>query len=366
MMTAVHPTLASPLSSQTKPTGLPLIEIDQVFKHFKSGSEDMAALKNINAAFYQGEFVSIIGKSGSGKSTLINMITGIDHPSTGTVQVANTYIHKLSESEMSVWRGLNLGIVFQFFQLLPMLSLIENVMLPMDFANRIPAGERETRAMQLLERVDLVNFAHKLPEAVSGGQQQSAAIARALANDPPIIIADEPTGNLDSRTAETVIQLFEELVAQGKTILMVTHDPSLASRTSRSLLICDGEIIPEAVARALPSLRHTRMLQFAHQATEKQYQPGETLMAAGSPPRWVHVLVSGAVNVVGSKNTLLQRVGAGNLIDEAMISNAGAGQIQINASEGEPLETLSLEIADYQQIVSAAQHSTIASTRRQP
>jgi putative ABC transport system ATP-binding protein len=174
------------------------------------------------------------------------MITGIDRPTSGTVCVQGTCIQDLKESEMSAWRGRNLGIVFQFFQLLPMLSLLENVMLPMDFCNMYSPGERPERARQLLNLVGLERFADKLPGAVSGGQQQSAAVARALANDPPILIADEPTGNLDTRTAEAVFELFQDLVAQGKTILMVTHDEELARRTDRVLRISDGRLVSDS------------------------------------------------------------------------------------------------------------------------
>ena len=173
-------------------------------------------LKGISASVQRGEFVSVVGRSGSGKSTLVNMITGIDHPTSGDVIINGQRMSELNVNQLSGWRGKNLGIVFQFFQLLPMLTLIENIMLPMDFCNLYAPAEREERAMRLLRRVGLEAMAHKLPGAVSGGQQQSAAVARALANDPPIIMADEPTGNLDSRTAEEVIQLFEELVDQGR------------------------------------------------------------------------------------------------------------------------------------------------------
>lgn len=226
----------------------PLVEMVDIVKIFKTPAGDFTALKGVTARFYPGEFVSIVGKSGSGKSTLANMITGIDHPTSGTVRVGSTFIHSMSESDMSVWRGKNLGIVFQFFQLLPMLTLLENVMLPMDFAERLPLWEREERAYELLRLVGLEELAHKVPAAVSGGQQQSAAIARALANDPPLLIADEPTGNLDSRTAESVFAIFQGLVEQGKTIIMVTHDPALARRTSRVLSIVDGEILEGELA----------------------------------------------------------------------------------------------------------------------
>ncbi len=223
----------------------PLIEIDDVGKVFKTPAGDFQVLKKICAKVNQGEFISVVGKSGSGKSTLVNMITGIDHPTTGRVLVEGVEIHRLSESKMATWRGLKLGVVFQFFQLLPMLTILEDILLPMDFCNKYKNGEREERAIDLLKMVGLEQYADKLPAELSGGQQQSAAIARALANDPPILVADEPTGNLDSRTAEEVFQTFCSLVDQGKTIIMVTHDPSLSERTSRTILLKDGEIIDQ-------------------------------------------------------------------------------------------------------------------------
>ncbi len=222
-----------------------LIQMRQIVKTFKTPAGDFTALKGIDADFYPGEFVSVVGKSGSGKSTLVNMITGIDRPTSGEVKIGATYVHRLNESEMSRWRGRNLGIVFQFYQLLPMLSLLENVMLPMDISRLYTPAERERRALELLDLVGLMQVAHKMPAAVSGGQQQSAAIARALANDPPLIVADEPTGNLDSRAAATVFELFEGLVAQGKTVIMVTHDPVLAQRAGRILRLADGEIVQD-------------------------------------------------------------------------------------------------------------------------
>ena len=211
-----------------------------IVKIFKTIAGELTILKDINAEFQKGEFVSIVGKSGSGKSTLLNMITGIDHPTSGEVHINGTNIHQMTESQMSLWRGRNLGIVFQFFQLLPMLSLLENTMLPMDYCRVYKRRERPARAMELLKMVGLADEAHKLPAAISGGQQQSAAIARAMATDPPIIVADEPTGNLDSRMAEGIIDILDELSRQGRTILIVTHDPTLTGRTSRKLIISDG------------------------------------------------------------------------------------------------------------------------------
>jgi len=205
------------------------------------------ALKNIDAQFERGEFVGIIGKSGAGKSTLVNMIAGIDRLTSGEVIVAGTLVHRLNENQMALWRGLNVGVVHQSFELLPMLSLIDNVMLPMDFCGLYKPRKSQERARQLLTRVGLEEHMRKPPTKISGGQQQRVAIARALANDPPIVVADEPTGNLDSATAEGIFQLFELLVQQGKTIVMVTHDESLAARFSRVLRIADGEIVGERV-----------------------------------------------------------------------------------------------------------------------
>jgi len=231
---------------QTPALSTPMIRMRGIVKVFRTPVGDFTALNGIDVDFRQGEFVSVVGKSGSGKSTLINMITGIDRPTTGDVLVGDVAIHHLDESRMSKWRGRNLGIVFQFYQLLPMLSLLENVMLPMDFSGMYRLHERESRAMHLLDQVGLADAAHQLPSAVSGGQQQCAAVARALANDPPIIAADEPTGNLDSRAAEVVFGIFDEFALRGKTIVMVTHDDALAQRASRRLRIADGYIVSDS------------------------------------------------------------------------------------------------------------------------
>lgn len=223
----------------------PLIRLTDVVKTYDTGEVPFTALKGVGLEVDRGEFVGLIGKSGSGKTTLINMITGIDHPTSGAVEVDGTHIHKMSENRLAIWRGKTIGVVFQFFQLLPTLTVIENIMLPMDFCGVHKVDERPEVAMRLLEQVDLADQAYKLPSALSGGQQQRAAVARALANDPPIIAADEPTGNLDSKTADAVFGLFESLVAAGKTIVMVTHDNDLASRVTRALHVADGEIVED-------------------------------------------------------------------------------------------------------------------------
>ena len=222
--------------------GQHLIELQQVTKDYETAAGSFRALEHIDLEVDHGEFVAVVGKSGSGKSTLINMITGIDRPSEGQVFIGDTAVHTLNEGDMAVWRGKNMGIVFQFFQLLPTLTVVENVMLPMDFCQVHRTGEREEIALNFLEQVDVAEHAYKLPTALSGGQQQRVAIARALANDPPIIVADEPTGNLDSKTSDDVFKLFKHLVEAGKTILMVTHDIDLAERGTRTITIADGEI----------------------------------------------------------------------------------------------------------------------------
>jgi putative ABC transport system ATP-binding protein len=296
-----------------------LIDMRGVRRVFHTTAGEFTILKGIDVTIRSGEFVSIVGRSGSGKSTLANMLTGIDHPSSGTVRVGDVFIHKMSESNMSEWRGRELGIVFQFFQLLPMLSLLENVMLPMDFCNMYAPEKREERALQLLQRVGLEEFAHKLPGAVSGGQQQSAAVARALANDPPVIVADEPTGNLDSKTAESIIQLFEELVAGGKTILMVTHDRLLAQRANRILVISDGELVREPVSRAFPNIPHEQMLALSHGAAEKRLAPGEVLLGQGDGAAQYYLVTAGVLETFQSQNgsgtAILERTGAGQALD---------------------------------------------------
>src|SRR5512138_1659457 len=260
----------------------PMIDLRDVHKYYKTAVGDYHALNSIDLQINAGEFVSIIGKSGSGKSTLLNMITGIDRPSTGEVFVNGTAVHELKENRMARWRGIHLGIVFQFFQLLPTISVIENIMLPMDFCKTYPMREREKRALALLELVEMADHAYKLPTALSGGQQQRVAIARALANDPPIVIADEPTGNLDSRTADSVFELFTNLVAQGKTIIIVTHDSALAKRTHRTALIADGEIVNEYVAKAMPTLSRDQLLQATRVAKEQHYEAGSMILSEGT------------------------------------------------------------------------------------
>jgi len=226
-----------------------MIDLRGLTKVYETPAGPFPALRGIDLAIQPGEFISVVGKSGSGKSTLINMFTGIDHPTDGEIVVAGKRIRELDEGQIAQWRGRTMGIVFQFFQLLPTLTLAENIMLPMDLCNFGDPADRYDRALHLLEQVGLADDADKFPTTVSGGQQQRAAIARALANDPAIIVADEPTGNLDSQSAETIFALFESSAAAGKTIVMVTHDDELAARVPRTIVLADGLIVDEIVRR---------------------------------------------------------------------------------------------------------------------
>ena len=222
-----------------------LIAIDRLVKEYDTGAGPLRVLHEVSLTVQPGEFVAVVGASGSGKSTLINMITGIDRPTTGEVIVAGERLKDLDENAMARWRGRHVGVIFQFFQLLPALTILENVILPMDFCRTWPAGERKARALHLLEQVEMVDQAYKLPGQVSGGQKQRAAIARALANDPPLLVGDEPTGNLDSRTADRIFSLFGDLVTQGKTLVMVTHDREIAHKAPRIVQVADGRIVEQ-------------------------------------------------------------------------------------------------------------------------
>jgi ABC-type lipoprotein export system ATPase subunit len=323
-----------------------IIELRNVVKNYKTAVGDFPALKEVDLHIEAGEFVSIIGKSGSGKSTLLNMITGIDHPTTGEVYVNDTAVHELNENRMARWRGKNLGIVFQFFQLLPTISIIENIMLPMDFCRTYPMREREKRAMELLDLVELADHAYKLPTALSGGQQQRVAIARALANDPPIVIADEPTGNLDSKTADSVFQLFNDLVSQGKTIIVVTHDSGLAKRTHRTALIADGEIVNEYVAKAMPTLPQELLLHATHVARTQTYEAGAMILTEGTNADAFYIVTKGIVEVIlprpNQSDVVTLQLGPGKILGEMAFFHERKRRASVRASESGPVEVLCL------------------------
>jgi len=325
----------------------PIIELRNVRKAYESAAGDFLALKGIDMEISAGEFVSIIGKSGSGKSTLLNMITGIDRPTAGEVLVNGTAVHGLDENQLAGWRGESMGIIFQFFQLLPALSLMQNVILPMDLAGKYKTRERRERAEHLLEIVDLAEQRNKLPSMVSGGQQQRAAMARALANDPPIIIADEPTGNLDSRTSETVFNLFNQLVDDGKTIIIVTHDSSLARRAHRTALITDGEIVNEFVAKAFPTMTHDQLLAATHKVSPRQYDPGAMILTEGKDNDKFYIVSKGIVEVVlprpNQSDVILLQLGPGKFFGEIAFFHGENSRASVRAAESNPVEVLTMD-----------------------
>jgi ABC-type lipoprotein export system ATPase subunit len=324
-----------------------LIELHDVVKTYRSPAGDYTALKGVGLEVDPGEFVAVIGKSGSGKSTLINMITGIDRPTSGEVMVGDVAVHRLRQSRMAGWRGRNIGVIFQFFQLLPTLTVVENIMLPMDFCGVGTMRQRRQRAMALLEEVDLADQARKLPSRLSGGQRQRVAIARALANDPPILVADEPTGNLDSKTADSVFRLFERMVDEGKTILMVTHDNDLAERVTRTLIISDGEIIEEYLAETFPALNEKQLIWATSHLDLKHYAPGEVIIQQGVPHEDFYLITHGHVQVrvetSNGQEFLIDRLGEGQYFGEIALLRGVASTATVRAAPDGPVRVAALD-----------------------
>jgi ABC-type lipoprotein export system ATPase subunit len=283
------------------------------------------------------------------------MITGIDRPSSGEVWVSGTAVHKLNEGQLAAWRGRNVGLIFQFFQLLPTLSTLENVMLPMDFCNMYDRNERPDRAMRLLEQMELAEEANKPPAALSGGQQQRVAIARALANDPPILVADEPTGNLDSKTAASVFKMFEQLVAGGKNILMVTHDRDLAEKVNRTVIISDGEVIEEYLAETFPSLNEQQLARVTRQIERRRITPGATLIKEGSPPDGFYIVTKGEVEVHvrarDGQDFVVARHGPGYYVGEIELLRGGNAIATVRASAETGAEVAILEPEEFCELV---------------
>ncbi len=334
-----------------------LIELKGVVKEFSTAAGKFRALKSVDLRVDKGEFIAVIGKSGSGKSTLLNMITGIDRPTTGEVWLNHTAIHKLNEGQMAVWRGKNLGIVFQFFQLLPTLTNVENVMLPMDFCGTFSPRERYRRAMELLDRVEMGDHANKLPAAVSGGQQQRVAIARALANDPPILTADEPTGNLDSKTADSVFSLFEELARQGKTILMVTHDSDLAKRVRRTLILSDGEVIDEYLVKTFPTLNEVQLRTAMHQLQPAHYAPGQLILRQGQAPDRFYIITQGKVDVLIGPDLPVTTMSRGQYFGEVELLHGGANIATIRAGLDTGVQVAALDRNTFTRVIAESRAS---------
>ncbi len=335
--------------------GSSLIEVHNLVKVYKTPAGDFAAVKGIDVDVKAGEFVGIIGKSGSGKSTFINMLTGIDRPTSGEVIIGGAPVHTFNESQMAAWRGRNLGIVFQFFQLLPTLTLLENIILPMELNKQYAPRERRKRAMSLLERVEMEHQADKLPSAVSGGQQQRVAIARALANDPPLIVADEPTGNLDSKTANKIFELFEELAASGKTILMVTHDSDLARRVNRTIVISDGEIVNEYLVRALSALTQDQLVEVARRVKPQAFARDASIIRQGEMGDKFYILLDGKADVLieqpGGTEILVNQLEAGQYFGEMALMGNGIRTATVKAASDGGAKVAALDSKTFSDLI---------------
>jgi ABC-type lipoprotein export system ATPase subunit len=325
----------------------PLIEIKNLRKVYQTPAGDFTAVNGINVEVQRGEFVAIIGKSGSGKSTFINMITGIDRPTSGEIIINGAPVHSFNEGQMAAWRGRNLGIVFQFFQLFPTLTILENIILPMELNKLYSKRERKERAMHLLEKVEMTEQAHKLPSAISGGQQQRVAIARALANDPPLLVADEPTGNLDSKTAEKIFSLFENLVASGTTILMVTHDSDLARRVNRTILISDGEVVNEYLVRALSTLTQDQLVEISRGIKPQIFQPNSAIVRQGEKGDKFYILLNGKadvyINMPGGSELQVNQLKPGQYFGEMALLGGGVRMATVKASHEGPASVVALD-----------------------
>jgi putative ABC transport system ATP-binding protein len=334
----------------------PLIEIKNLRKVYQTPAGDFTAVNGINVEVQRGEFVAIIGKSGSGKSTFINMITGIDRPTSGEIVIDGAPVHSFNEGQMAAWRGRNLGIVFQFFQLFPTLTILENVILPMELNNLYSKSERKDRAMHLLEKVEMTEQAHKLPSAISGGQQQRVAIARALANNPPLLVADEPTGNLDSRTAEKIFSLFESLVASGKTILMVTHDSDLARRVNRTILIADGEVVNEYLVRALSTLTQDQLVEVARAIKPQLFPPEAAIIRQGEKGDTFYILLDGKadvyINMPGGSELRVNQLKPGQYFGEMALLGGGIRAATVKASYQGRVSVVALNAEAFNSLIS--------------
>jgi putative ABC transport system ATP-binding protein len=335
-----------------------IIQMQDVVKTYGTDDVPFAALNHVNIDIKQGEFLGITGKSGAGKTTLLNMISGVSKLTSGNIlfhwighesSSPSIPITSLNEDKLALWRGENLGIIYQSFELMPTLSLVENVMLPPDFLGSYQPLTSKKRALELLDLVEIVDHAYKIPAHISGGQKQRVAIARALVNDPHLIIADEPTGNLDSRAADNVLNLFQNLASRGKTILIVTHDPSITERTDQTIILSDGEIIDQTIARALPFLTHPQMLAATRQAKKQKVAPGAMILQQGESVEHFFMIVSGEVEIIvkseQTKEMRLARLGHGQFFGEVELTQGGRSMAQVQgAGSGAELALLPKEL----------------------
>ncbi|HEY2982371.1 MAG TPA: ATP-binding cassette domain-containing protein [Anaerolineales bacterium] len=337
--------------------GKPLIEVRNLVKVYRTPAGDLPAVKGVDVAVRHGEFVAVIGKSGSGKSTFINLLTGIDRPTSGEIVIGGEPIHTYDEGRLAKWRGRSLGIVFQFFQLIPTLTAVENVILPMELNRLYDDRWRYKRALHLLKKVELEDQADKLPAELSGGQQQRVAIARALATDPMLIVADEPTGNLDPASAERIFALFETLVADGKTVLMVTHDADLARRVDRTILISNGEIVNEYLVRALAALTQDQLTEVARRVQPQVYPRDASIIRQGEIGDQFFILLEGKADVLvdapGGGLVLVNRLGPGNYFGEMALLGNGIRAATVKASDGD-VKVAALDNAAFNDLINVS------------
>ena len=339
-------------SSSPDPTHY--VDIRNLRKVYQTPAGEFIALENLSVKIDSGNFIAVIGRSGSGKSTFINCLTGIDSPTSGEIYIDNVAVHKLSELQLARWRGKRIGLVFQFFQLLPTLTLAENVILPMELNNTYPQHKRRKRAMELLDRVGLAGHAHKLPSDTSGGQQQRVAIARSLANDPAVIICDEPTGNLDAVNALDMFRLFEELRDQGKTIVMVTHDEELAQRANHVFLIENGVLVNEYLSDLLDELTEEQFNEFIKHAHITDYAAGSTIITEGSIGDEFFIVLDGTVDIfVKRKNrdVLVARKTKGGFFGEMALLGDGRRLATVRAGSNEATKLASITRSTFQHLM---------------
>ncbi len=314
----------------------PGILLNNVVKDYLTEAGPFTALKGINLEIAAGEFIGIVGKSGAGKSTLLNMISAVDHLTGGEVWVGNNQIHSLSQTQLSRWRGRNVGVVYQTFQLMPMLTLLDNIMLPIDFLGRYHPYKSVERALSLLADLDIAEHAYKFPSQISGGQQQRVAIARALANDPALILADEPTGSLDSRTAATTMEILKKLSRRGKTIIMATHDNSLIEYFSRTVTLYDGEIVDETLMQLFPMIDHAKLIAAGRDFSRDTYAPGQSILSQGEENPGLCVVMQGAAETI--RNGRKIQFSPGEMFGERELVGGMPNPAPIVAAGAQPVE----------------------------
>lgn len=339
---------------ESSPAPTSFLEIRDLHKMYQTPAGTFVALENLSVNIDGGKFVAFVGRSGSGKSTLINCLTGIDRPTSGEIFIDGVAVHQLNELQLARWRGKRVGLVFQFFQLLPTLTLAENVMLPMELNNNYSPKQRRKRAMELLDMVGLAHQANKLPSEASGGEQQRVAIARSLANDPAIIVCDEPTGNLDASNALAMFQLFENLRDEGKTILMVTHDDEHAQRADHVFLLDNGVLVNEYLSSVLDKLTEEQFNTFIKHAHVSEYSAGTTIITEGTIGDEFYIVLEGRVDIYARRTTrevLVGRKAKGEYFGEMALLGDGRRSATVRASTDVGVKLASINLPAFQNLM---------------